>query len=116
MENVWLNVSLEVTAQDVTKVMHVSERTVYRYAERFRVTAWGCSTVGQEKRSCSTACCVILKSYILLIQLVLPHPGIYLRELQQLLYHSTSRCYNLQNSASARNDTAAHKACVFAKV
>ena len=34
----WLNVFLEVTAQDVAKVMRVSERTVYRYAERFRVT------------------------------------------------------------------------------
>ena len=34
----WLNVFLEVTAQDIAKVMHVSERTVYRYAERFRVT------------------------------------------------------------------------------
>ena len=46
---------------------------------------------------------------LLLIQLILDHPEIYHRELQQLLYHS-SRCYNLQNSASARNDTAAHKA------
>ncbi len=35
---VWLNVLLEVTAQDVAKVIHVSERTVYRYADRYRRT------------------------------------------------------------------------------
>ncbi len=35
---VWLNVLLEVTAQDIAIVMHLSERTVYRYADRYRAT------------------------------------------------------------------------------
>ena len=84
---VWLNVFLEVTAQDVAKVMHVSERTVYRYAERFRVTG----DVRPSVKRNGPALLLCEFEELLLIQLILAHPGIYLRELQQLLYHSTSR-------------------------
>ena len=84
---VWLNVFLEVTAQNVAKVMHVSERTVYRYAERFRVTG----DVWPSVKRNSPAQLLCEFEELLLIQLILARPGIYLRELQQLLYHSTSR-------------------------
>ena len=33
-----LNAFLEVEAAEVAKYMHVSERTVYRYVERYKVT------------------------------------------------------------------------------
>ena len=82
----WLNVFLEVTAQDVAEVMHVSERTVYRYAEWFRVT--GDVRPSVKRNGPVQLLCAFEE--LLLIQLVLAHPGIYLREFQQLLYHFTS--------------------------
>ncbi len=84
---VWLNVFLAVSAQDVAKVMHVSERTVYRYAERFSVTG----EVRPSAKKNGPARLLCEYEELLLTQLVLYHPGIYLQELQQQLYDSTGR-------------------------
>ena len=84
---VWLNAFLEVEAAEVAKYMHVSERTVYRYVERYKVTG--------DVRQCAkrNGPRQLLSEYeeLLLMQFILVHPGIYLRELQQMLYSSTGR-------------------------
>jgi len=79
----------------VAKVMHVSERTVYRYAERFRVT--GDVRPSVKRNGPAQLLCDFEE--LLLIQLILAHSGIYLRELQQLLYHSTVAGLMLLQSA-----------------
>ena len=74
-------------ARDVAKYMHVSERPVYRYAERFRVT-------GDVRRSTKRNGATRLLSEheeLLLAQHILAHPGVYLRELQLMLCNSTGR-------------------------
>ena len=71
---VWLNVLLEVTARDVAKVMHVCERTVYRYAERFSITGEVRSSA--KRNGPSQLLCEFEE--LLLVQLVLAQPGIYL--------------------------------------
>ena len=71
--------------------------SVYRYAERFRVT--GNVLLSVKKNGPAQ---LLYEFEGLLIQ---AHPGIYVRELQ---YHT-----NLQNSASVRNNTTAHKAAEF---
>lgn len=83
-----MNVLLGVTARDVAKVMHVSERTVYRYAERFRVT--GEVRPSAKRNGPSRLLCEFEE--LLLVQLILSQPGIYLRELQQQL-HESSGCW-----------------------
>ena len=75
----------------------LTSSSVYRYAERFRVT--GNVRLSVKKNRPAQ---LLYEFEELLIQ---AHPGIYLRELQ---YHT-----NLQNSASVRDNTAAHKAAEF---
>ena len=84
---VWLNVFMEIRAEDVAKLMYVSERTVYRYVDRYRAT-------GEVRPSLKRNGPVKLLSEheeLLLTQLILAYPGIYLRELQQHLYNATGR-------------------------
>ena len=84
---VWLNVLQGVRARDVARRMQISERTVHRYAERFRVTGYVRRSLKRNGplRSLSE------HEELLLMHFILSYPGVYLRELQQMLYSSTRR-------------------------
>ena len=89
--------------------MHVSERTVYRYAEWFRVTA----DVRPSVKRNGPAQLLCEFEELLLIQLILAHPGIYLRELQQLLYHSTSCWVDASTVCRTVHRLGMTRQCVF---
>ena len=84
---VWLYLYKEVAAADIARFLYISERSVYRYVERFRTTG--------EVRKCyktnGPACILSEHEEFIIVNSVLSSPGIYLRELQQKLSQSTGR-------------------------
>ena len=94
---VWLHVFLRVAADEVARVMHVYERTVYRYAERFRLT--GEVRTSMKSNGPPSMLCEFEK--LLLIQLILIRPGIYLRELQQELSDCTGNLVDISTICRA---------------
>lgn len=84
---VWLYLYKEVAAADIARFLYISERSVYRYVERFRTTG--------EVRKCyktnGPACILSEHEEFIIVNSVLSSPGIYLRELQQTLSQSTGR-------------------------
>ena len=84
---VWLNVFLQLESGDIARLMHISERSVYRFAERYKATGdvrLFAKRNGPRRLLCES-------EELLLIQQILLHPGIYLRELQDNLFNSTGR-------------------------
>ena len=90
---VWLHVFLQIAADEVARVMHVCKRTVCRYAERFRLT--GEVWMSMKSHGPPGMLCEFKK--LLLIQLILIRPGIYLRELQQELSDCTGNLVDISN-------------------
>ena len=84
---VWLYLYNDVAADDIARFMYISERSVYRYVERFRTTG--------EVRKCykTNGPAYILSEHeeFMIVNSVLSSLGIYLREIQQRLLHSTGR-------------------------
>ena len=74
---VWLYLYKEIAAADIAHFLYISERSVYRYVERFRTTGPACILSEHEE--------------FIIVNSVLSSPGIYLRELQQQLSQSTGR-------------------------
>jgi len=72
-------------AEDVAKIMSVSVRSVYRYAERYLAT--GDVKPFVKRNGPRTELCEFEELF--LVQLALANPGIYLRELQEHLYSKT---------------------------
>ena len=84
---VWLNVILNFTTSQVARIFQISERSVYRFAECFRVTG---DVRPMEKRNVPEfVLCEFEELY--LISLVSSKPGIYLKEVQQMLADYTGR-------------------------
>ena len=94
---VWLHMFLRMEASEVARLLHVCERTVYRYAERFRLTG------GVRKHMKQTGPYPIMnKSHeLLLVDLLLTKPAIYLQELQHELYTSTGIVMHLSTICRA---------------
>ena len=84
---VWLYLYMDVAADDISRLLHISERSVYRYVQRFKSTG--------EVRKChktnGPACILSEHEELIIVNSMLSSPGIYLRELQQHLSHSTGR-------------------------
>ena len=78
---VWKHLFLMMKAEDVAKIMSVSIRSVYRYAERFLAT--GDVKPFAKRNGPMTELCEFEEHF--LVQLALAKPGIYLRELQEHL-------------------------------
>ena len=82
---VWQHLFLNTPADEVARLMFVSVRTVYRYAERYCCTGEVRPFVkhsGPPTILCSHDLHVVL-------QFVLAQPGIYLHELQKRVFDST---------------------------
>lgn len=82
---IWLHLYGNLSTAETAHVMYISERTVYRYLERFMLT-------GEAKKFAKkNGPPRILSEHkvLLVIDLVLSSPGIYLREVQQQLFNST---------------------------
>lgn len=84
---IWKHVLLMEDAKDVANTMCVSVRSVYRYAERFLATG----DVKPFARKNGPAQELCEHERLMLVQLALAKPGIYLRELQEELYSNTMR-------------------------
>jgi len=84
---VWLNVILNVATSQVARIFQISERTVYRLAERFHVT--GDVRPMEKRNGPEFVLCEFEELY--LISLLSCNPGIYLKELQQKLADYTGR-------------------------
>ena len=82
---VWKHLFLRMNAGDVARVMCVSERSVYRYAQRFLLT--GDVRLFHKSNGPSLKLCEY--EQLFLVQLILTKPGIYLSELQEELYSRT---------------------------
>jgi len=82
---VWKHLFLMMKAEDVAKIMSVSVRSVYRYAERYLAT--GDVKPFVKRNGPRTELCEFEELF--LVQLALANPGIYLRELQEHLYSKT---------------------------
>ena len=82
---VWQHVFLGKKASSVAKLMRVSTRTVYRYAERFSVT--GDVKLFAKKSGPDKEVCDYEKH--LIVQLVLSNPGIFLKEISEAIYNIT---------------------------
>lgn len=78
---VWLHHFLDISADEVARIMQVSERSVYRFTKRFISTGEVRKTI--QRNGPLPILSELEESH--LIHLVLTRPGIYLRELQQEL-------------------------------
>ena len=84
---VWLHLYGNLTAAETASVFYISERTVYRYLERFMLTG------GVKKFTKKNGPDHILSEdeELYVVDLVLSSPGIYLREVQHKLLNHTGR-------------------------
>ena len=80
-----------MSAKEVARLLFVSERTVYRCPERFRITG----DVRLFKRSYGPPRELSEFDELQLIQLILSRPGIYLRDLQRELFYSTGNLVDM---------------------
>lgn len=83
---IWLHEFLNLDAETVGRMMHISERSVHRYSELYRLT--GDVRPFVKRNGPLKELCEYEEWY--LVQLVLTNPGIYLRELQEELYTRTT--------------------------
>ena len=94
---VWLHMFMRMEASEVARLLHVCLRTVYRYAERFRLTG---EVRKHVKRNGPYP--IMNESHeLLLVDLLLTKPAIYLRELQHELYTSTGIVMHLSTICRA---------------
>ena len=75
---VWQHVLLGKSADEVARMLFVNERTVHRYAERFCVTGH----VHPFARRNGCYCKLSDDDQLIILELIMRYPGIYLRELQ----------------------------------
>ena len=90
---VWLHLFLLMPAKEVARLLFISERTVYRYSERFRIT--GDVRLFRQRSRYGPPRELSEFDELQLIQLILSRPGIYLRELQRELFYSTGNLVDM---------------------
>lgn len=76
-----------MSAAEIAKLLLVSERTVYRYAERFRV----CGDIRPFPKKNGPVSSVSEHEKVYLVDLVLSTPELYLREAQQKIFNYTGK-------------------------
>lgn len=102
---VWLYLYSNVSAPEIAKLLYISERTVYRYAERFRLT--GDVRLFAKKNGPATTLSEHEQLYLL--DQILSSPGMYLHEAQQQLFryagtwvHESTICRTLRRLGLSR--------------
>ena len=102
---VWLYLYRNNSAVEVAKILYISERTVYRYAERFRLTG-GVRLFAKKDGPAHT---LSEHEELYLLDLVLSSPGMYLQEAQLQLFsytgtwvHESTICRTLRRLGLSR--------------
>lgn len=82
---VWLYLYLEIEAEDIAKLLYMSERSVYRYVRKFSSTG----TVRKEFHTNGPSRILSEQHEMIVVDLVLASPGIFLKEIQHQLLVTT---------------------------
>ena len=96
---------MDISVDEISKLLQVSERTIYRYVERFRLTG----DVKQYPKKDGPSHVISEHEELYVLDLVLSSPGIYLKEVQCYLFgytgtwlHESTICRTLKRLGLTR--------------
>ena len=102
---VWLCLYMEVGVEDTANMLHMSERSVYRYVKRFNTTG----RVAKEHHTNGPSHSLSEQDELFVVNLILTKPGIFLREIRlELLLatghvlHESTICRSLKRLGMTR--------------